>query len=192
MHRTTKQKSPREHPLSARPPALEAHVTIPHMESASLRPLLEAFRALGFKFEIDFFRRVVNVDRNPALVALAREHGATGFSSTIPTGHDLKIPGAMLTIKTTSYEEIVQRVRAVLTILSDRLRTGFNFEIERYVSDSQRELTDVVFARDFPGFRRPVEEVPLFENHMGWHGDRLLSNEDIVAQLTRALGEPIV
>ncbi|MDO8553831.1 MAG: hypothetical protein Q7S22_03420 [Candidatus Micrarchaeota archaeon] len=173
----------KQHPLM-RPPAFDAHIAIPR--TRNFKKILAALEAKGVTIELDYFRKVVNLDRGISTGP------AMKFACSTPTGHDLHDPHGMLTLKGNNYSVLLAAIKECLSIVSKYLSTGdqtwhFNFELERFLSSRQLGLTNVDAATDFPGYHQ-VHDAPLFENHIGWHGDVLPGDAEIISRLVKLTG----
>ncbi len=171
------------HPLM-RPPAFDAHIAIPR--TRMLKKILSALEVAGIAVEVDYFRKVVNLDRGTSTGPVMK------FACSTPTGHDLQDPHAMLTLKGNDYSVLLAAIKECLSIVSKYLSTDgqtwhFNFELERFLSSRRLGLTTVDAVTDFPGYRQ-VHDAPLFENHIGWHGDVLPGDAEIISRLVKLTG----
>lgn len=136
----------------------ELHIAIPQVSPAIMMLLFARLAQVGFE-KNKFFYRVANI----------RPTGTSCHpSGTPPTGHDLRDPGAMSTLKVASYEEARRFILIGMEVLSSQGIRG-NFEIEGLLGPTTLEFPAIHVATEFPGFRQTPDS-PSFENHIIWKG----------------------
>ncbi|MBI2079766.1 hypothetical protein HYT84_03305, partial [Candidatus Micrarchaeota archaeon] len=170
---------------TTRAPLFEAHIT--GSRELDHQVFTTILRHTRMKFEVDFFRRVINLDRRTELMGLGLEGLADATAtSRIPTGHDLQEPGLMVTIRAETYSELAEQTRIILRLMASKGITH-NFEVEMFL-DGSKDPHIVDMARDFPGYRM-VGDRPIYENHIGLHdeGGIIPNPREVIENLVRTV-----